>query len=550
MVLCGVAGCKQQAVAPAAPPEPQLEIARERLLPLGDRDHRPLFGPDGSITVGTTRFAKDGHRGPRSHGAIAGQLHPVAVIGTAAHPETVSIAWTDYPHPSGGEVQSNGGWLIVGDPDAGKPTYIPTGIDFANESSDEAGTAIELSPDRTAVVAIEHASDAQPESRDALVVRNLPSGKVLAHVVAPASQRACWIDAHRIAWRDAPTGFAVLDVTSNAVTHVVAPDGDVVACAAGGGSAALATPTGLAVIDLATGRTRGTIAFPDLARETSRAADAAAQPPRDRFALGRDGCDVAILRGHTFTVLRCEPLGTTTWYRTTLVRALSPTARPPTRLEFSPDARRLALVGDTIVMFETGAVRHAPPALPAMAELPPAFVRVESSLGPYDAWSYAQLGAPTGLASLPALITHAQRDTDDPANVMTIAMEPDALSVAPLPSDASDAAIQAYALAVMPELVEQWRNAEVGTDRDAEFTLKVGHRDGKPFFETREAWRDGCEPYDGYTQVVIDRDLLFVTRALVVPAASTNPWLQAFFDVPFQRRTQLARRRGPETGPC
>ena len=142
------------------------------------------------------------------------------------------------------------------------------------------------------------------------------------------------------------------------------------------------------------------------------------------------------------------------------------------------------------------------------------------------------------------------RSDDDPADVVTVAMELDAVSARPPAPDATDAAIKTYALKVMPELFDQWGNAEVGSDRDAEFTLRVGHRDGKPLFETREAWRDGCEPYDGYTQVVIDRDLLFVTRALVVPAASTNPWLQQFFDVPFQRRTQLARRRGPETGPC
>jgi len=566
-----IAGACSDRSAPVAPviPVPVLEVARERLLPLEDRDHRPLFGPDGAVTVGSSRFAPDGRRGSRSHWSQNGQIHPVGVIGTAARPQVLSLAWSAYPHPSGGEVADHGAWLIAGDPDGHEPTsFAPTGIEFANESDYEDGPTIELSPDRSAIVAIEHASvdeillegaEAHPDVLDALVVRTVPAGKQLARVKLPAgaAPRACWIDTHRLAWRESPKAFSQLDLTTQAITHTHAPAGELVACAAGGGSAVLATPTALAIVDLTTGHTRATIAVApiDAPRGTSNDDanpddEANERAPRDHFALGAGGCDVAMIRGRTLTVLRCEALRGVTWYRTTLVRTLGADVRPPSRLSFSPDARRLALVGDTLVLLETSVPHHAPPALPTMTELPAGFAAVTKRSGMYDAWGYAQLGTPTRLAPLPAQLVHARRIDDDPADVVTVAMELDAVSAAPPAPDASDAAIKAYALAIMPELFDQWGNAEVGSDRDAEFTLKVGHRDGKPFFETREAWRDGCEPYDGYTQVVIDRDLLFVTRALVVPAASTNPWLQLFFDVPFQRRTQLARRRGPETGPC
>ena len=105
-------------------------------------------------------------------------------------------------------------------------------------------------------------------------------------------------------------------------------------------------------------------------------------------------------------------------------------------------------------------------------------------------------------------------------------------------------------MTAMPELFDSWADAKVETGRDAEFTLRTGRRDGKAWFEAREIWRDGCEPYDGYTQLVIERDLIFVTRVLVPPGSATNPWLQIFFDLPFRDRSKVARHRGPEMGPC
>ncbi len=102
----------------------------------------------------------------------------------------------------------------------------------------------------------------------------------------------------------------------------------------------------------------------------------------------------------------------------------------------------------------------------------------------------------------------------------------------------------------MPQLFDQWSDAEIESGREAGFTLRVGRTKGIPWFETREIWRDGCEPYDGYTRVVIDRDAVFVIRALVPPAGSIKGWLEKFFDLPFGNRVQTARRRGANSGPC
>lgn len=55
---------------------------------------------------------------------------------------------------------------------------------------------------------------------------------------------------------------------------------------------------------------------------------------------------------------------------------------------------------------------------------------------------------------------------------------------------------------------------------------------------------------DGYTRVVVDREAVFVTRALTAPGGSIDGWLARFFDLPFGVRTKTVRSRGPKMGPC
>ena len=105
----------------------------------------------------------------------------------------------------------------------------------------------------------------------------------------------------------------------------------------------------------------------------------------------------------------------------------------------------------------------------------------------------------------------------------------------------------------MPRLFEHWNGydpSEKTTEREPAYSLKVGRTDGKPWFETRELQRDGCEPYDGYTKVVVDGHELFVVRALTYPGGPIQGWLDKFFDVPFGVKVQIARRQGPTMGPC
>ncbi len=323
--------------------------------------------------------------------------------------------------------------------------------------------------------------------------------------------RACWIDEQRIAWIDRGQ-LMEFDVRKRAKRMVGPITGELAACDAG--RAALTTEDRLAVIDL-----------------TTRAELAHLDVHVDHVALARD--KLAVISGHALVVMR--QIGRS--YVPELVRK---SHEPFDALAFSPDGAQLALVGSTLVVLATGTMPQRAPDLP-VADLPngfaPAGVGVE--------WDYAQLSAPSGLAPLPAQLVRARSEFRE---VVTLAVDPATVSAKLATTE--DDAIRAYALHVMPELFEQWANAKVETGKDAAFTLRVGRREGKPYFETRELWTDGCEPYDGYTQVVIEPDLLFVTRVLVPPGDTTNPWMQAFFDLPFQTRAKLARRRGPELGPC
>lgn len=153
------------------------------------------------------------------------------------------------------------------------------------------------------------------------------------------------------------------------------------------------------------------------------------------------------------------------------------------------------------------------------------------------------------MASQVALLVNAVAQGELYADVTAIAISRDELVNRPGP-DATDAQITEFAMATMLQLFEQWEHAKIGTKRDDVFTLRVGRTKGMPWFETREVWRDGCEPYDGYTRVVVGRDAVFVIRALTPPNATTEGWLATFFDLPFGMRVQTARRPGPRSGPC
>ena len=472
-------------------------VRYERILPTSARDHEPLFGTD-SLTIGTSRWHRDGRRAERNAWDEAGQLEPIAMLGS----DVIALAWSGFEIEDRALDGDNETWLVSGPPTTRKPrTVAATGLEFTD------GTAglIEVSPAHTAMVATEH---------EALVIRSLPEGKQLAHI--PGAHHACWVDDHRIAWL-ADDKLTELDLVTSA-REELAFAGTFVACDRAGGRAVIAIDHELAILDLATRTRLGAITT-----------------AYDHVAVA--GRELAVLANGSVAVYRAEP----NWMRTETVLA---THAVLTHVAFSEDGAQLAVVGETLIVLQPGATATAQPALP-VAEMPDGFATVDPT-AELPGWSYAQLATPSGLAPLPALIVHAHRDFDE---VVTLAIDRETLSTTLAP-DADDVAIENFAKRVMPELFDSWDHAKIAADRDAEFTLRVGRRDGKPWFETRELWRDGCEPYDGYTQVVIDRNVIFVTRALVVPGETTNPWLQTFYDVPFGQPTKLARRRGPDSGPC
>lgn len=437
------------------PAPPAFGVAYERLLPTSDRNETPLFGGDGWITVGSTRWQPDGKR------AATATVPREAVATRLLSPRGAAFVGVE------------GGFFVV------------------------------------------------------RAVRRLQTVLARVALAAEDDHHACWVDDFHIAWRDHAGTFATLDIVRGTIEHMRAPAGSIAACDPRGGYAALATERRIQIIDLATGAPRGAVTT---------------ATPTELVALGGNGCELATYSRRIISVYRCT---NDRWYLPTFVRALSTMARPPRKLQFSPDGETLALVGESLVVMRAGAVEVPPPALPTLAELPSGFVTRRVVVPEYDDWEYAQLAMPSGLSQLPVVLINARRK-DDLAVVRAVAMPHAAVSVAAPTSDADDSTIRAYARGVMPELFDSWRLEQ---DSD-ELEIRVGRREGKPWFEAREFWRDGCDWYDGYTQVVVDRDLLFVTRALVLPHASTNRWLQTFFDLPFQQRTRLARRRGPESGPC
>jgi hypothetical protein len=254
-----------------------------------------------------------------------------------------------------------------------------------------------------------------------------------------------------------------LDITAKSRRDVGLFGGTIVACDRAGGHVAVATGAKLAVVDLAT-----------------RAELGAITTPFERVAVS--GRELAVLTSHSLAVYRTQQH----WTRTELVH---PIHVPLTHLAFSDDGSQLAVVGETLIILQPGAVTTPPPALP-VAALPTGFTLFVH--GDEPTWSYAQLSTPSGWSPMAAQIVHARRDFDE---AMTLAIDPATVSAA-LPRDADEAAIKAYALKVMPELFDSWTAAEVETGHDADFTLRVGRRDGMPWFETRELWRDGCEPYE------------------------------------------------------
>ncbi|CAN5811788.1 hypothetical protein BH11MYX2_BH11MYX2_33290 [soil metagenome] len=529
-VVLAVCSPRSEHVAPQAAPEP-VEHAPDPMGPLFDRvlpggaKDAPLIGPGGSLYVGARRWSSDGRFLGRQPWAIDGQVRPLAVAGTVDRPLLVAIGWggmENMPPSPAHPGDPDRSWLLVAAPNEAKP-MAATLVD-----RDFYADGVVVSPNGTAIAEAEG---------DAIVVRALSTIAVIGRAaIAPhdGTPVACWVDDARIAWTEVDADSArlrTLTIATNVVTVARLAAAAPLVCDPGGGAAAMVLADRVALIDLATATTLATTAIAP--------SDAEAVV----VAVGQRGARLAIATRHGLALYHREGTTLTSLY----THALPRTA--PARMTFTPDGTHLALATTGLTVFGPPAeARHA--IAPRIAfDLPEGFSsRPAATDGTYPPWGWAQLAVPPGMTAGSAVLVDATA-RDQFADVTAIAIPRDELAGVPA-LDPTDEQIAAFAKTAMPQLFDQWANAEIGTDRDAEFTLRVGRTKGMPWFETREVWRDGCEPYDGYTRVVVDRDAVFVVRALVPPAGSTKGWLEKFFDLPFGNRIQIARRRGPDTGPC
>ncbi|MFT3698784.1 MAG: hypothetical protein QM831_36900 [Kofleriaceae bacterium] len=499
-----IAACHGSQSAVPAPEPVHFDVAYERVLPARSRDQVPFWAPgDKTLVIGETRWSREGQRQARNPFVTDGQL---AMVGIASDGRMIGSAWENFVEDH--DLRSGESWLTLD----GK-AVAPLRTSWQG-LPDELLPEIQVSPSGAFLFAIE---------RDGLVLREVATGQVLERFAAKTA-RGCWVDDSHIAVLGHE--LSTFDLTTHRTTaggragredaeHV--PEGALIACDSAGGAAILATDTDLAIVNLESGSVMGRIAQPDAAV----------------VAIGDHGEMVAVATESTLTIYHHE-LG---WYATAYTHAMHDIKHAA----FSRDGKNLAITGQTLVMFGRDAVKSQPLALSTQIELPAGFALDRDHI-PTD---YAQLPRISQLSATPLELVRAAK-RDDYAYVTTLVIAPATISA---PPPTTDAELPAYASIAMHDLFDNWSATELDPDS---FTIKPGHRDGKLTFEAFEVWRDGCEPYDGYTQVVIDHDLLFVTRALVPPHASTKPWLQVFFDQPFHARTELAhhRRRGPDSGPC
>ena len=568
LLLIAVAACSSRREQPAPGPAPEavtrapapIAVLFERTLP-GGEDRAPLFGPGGSIAVGPRQWTRDGRYVGRHVWGTRGQVRPIGVIGSVDRPLIVSIGWGGLDDEITAPAKPNEpdhAWLLVAEPTAAKPVHVaPTAHDFLDGG-------FTLSPHGAALVASEGAD---------MVVRALPSGAIITRAPHGAAKTddapvACWVDDARVAWTGndgtAPV-LRTLTITTGAVAITRIAAAAPLHCDPAGGAAAMEAPEGtITLLDLVTGATLATarLAPTNIAATTatSPTSTAEAKPATGRdvpsdddeptdevtppsIAVGQHGARIAVAFHDVLTVYDRDGGKLAPLYTHALV------AGAPVRMAFSPEGERLAVATTALTVLGPPTEVH-PGFAPHIAfELPRGFTSMPTHSKAQDAWRWAQLGGPSGMAPQSALLVNAVDQEKLWADVTAIAIARDEFTNPPAP-DATDQQIAAFAKATMPQLFEQWENATIGPERDDEFTLRVGRTKGMPWFETREVWRDGCEPYDGYTRVVVDRDAVFVIRALVPPAGSIKGWLEKFFDLPFGMRVQTARRHGPETGPC
>ncbi len=531
LAACGSRGATQDppSTPPATPTEAEkpekLGVVFERLL-VDWEAPAPLFGPDGSVTVGARRWNADGTGVARHVFARDGQLRPVAIAGTPDAPRMIAVGWSGLEDVPPAPPAEDRAWLVTGRLDSETSSATPIHHEFLGENN------VEVSPDGASIVTIERSDVVVRAAATGIEHARHPLGAVEKSSF-PDARHVCWIDDAHVAWIGHDKTTPVLRVAAGhgpIATTPLAQSATIVACDPAGGAAAIESAGSIGVLDLDTASVTPVHAI---------------DPDGDyRIAIGARGHRVAIATTDGFTLYSRDAATFASAF--SLAKSASSDERPA-KLAFSRDGHRLAVTDATLVVIGDTSNAPAPLAVPTIAfDLPHGFV--DSSID--TAWRYAQLPVPSGAAPLPALLVNAQSEDQPIAHVIGLAVDRAELPRIP-PDTATDAEMKAFAKHTMQRWFEAWQFADVDDKSpDADYTITVGRTNGMRWFETREIHRDGCEPYDGYTRVVIDTHLAYIVRAITVPGGSIDGWLAPFLDAPFGARVQTARRKGPRTGPC
>ena len=199
VAACGSRGATQDPPAPTTPPatpteHEKLGIVFERLL-VAWESPEPLFGPDGSVTVGERRWTADGADAGRHVFASSGQLRPVAIAGTPDEPRVIALGWSGLDDVPPAPPAEDRAWLVTGDvrsETAG--TLTPIHHEYLGENN------IELSPDGALLVTIERTDVVVRFAATGIERARHPLGAVDDSISFPDAQHVCWLDNEHVGW--------------------------------------------------------------------------------------------------------------------------------------------------------------------------------------------------------------------------------------------------------------------------------------------------------------------------------------------------------------
>jgi hypothetical protein len=515
----------------------------------------PVFTPGRGVIIGSRQWDLDGKYLATQPYSIDGNQRVIAVVGSPTLPLWVLGTWRDTG-------KSDAAQSDVSDNDSFLVTTTGT-TSHSTKLHKEFYDPMTVAPDGKAIASREG---------EAVVIRALPSGAelarqriVVANVGYAGNNPVCWDTSSRAVWLASDNNEVVLQSLDLAAPKSQAHKlqaqppqwskqkqlPSLVCDPSGTAAAVIADDSSVTIVALATGKSLATVPATDADNIS--------------VAIGSHGQRLAVAADGKLTVYRrvgqsLQPDLNRQW------QGSNPDHSEFT-MQFSNDGTRLAVLGSTLVMFGESSPTDFP-SVPDFAFKMPSGFRDVTETYPNDIeqpghW-IGQLSTMSGLVKFPHMLVHATTDPNHSvtADVVALAFLLNEFGNQVPAVDASEPQLAAFAKRVMAQLFTAWNSEQLGdaskaaiaalpaSKRDSDYTMRIGNTDGKPWVETRELWSDGCEPYDGYTKIVLEPPYVYVVRAVTVPGGSIKGWLEKFFDLPFGMRVQTARRKGHTLGPC